>query len=186
MRCILITTLILLSSSVFAGDKDTIIKKLMEAQGLLQTFEQQLDLGRQQSREQGRSMLNQMMSRLNPTPEFHKRFEEAFKSFMSEVETPWGAEEIVDVWAKYYGDKFTAEELNNLLSFYSSPLAQKEVIASREALVSFSNHFSEAGKPIAKKAISNFITNLRLVAKQCNCKKSANKALNSTPKSGAN
>jgi hypothetical protein len=111
------------------------------------------------------------MSNLNPSQEFKERFEKAFKEFMSEVETPWGAREIVEVWAKYYGEHFTDQELEQLLEHYQTPLAQKEVVASRQALVGFSNHFAEAGKPIAEKAVSNFINNLKLIAKECNCRR---------------
>lgn len=160
---------LLVSATAVAQDREETIKLIMEAQGLIETFEQQLELGRQQSREQGGAVLDQLMSNLNPTPEFTERFEKAVQSFMSEMETPWGASEIVEVWAKYYGQHFTDEELSQLLAYYRSPLAQKEVVASRLALVSYSNHFSEAGKPITEKAVANFIANLKLIAKECNC-----------------
>jgi hypothetical protein len=143
----------------------------MEVQGLIQTFEQQLALGRKQSDEQGRAMLDQMMASLTPSPEFTERFDQAFQSFMAELQTPWGAEEIVAVWGEHYGKHFSDEELDQLLVYYRSPLAQKEVGASRQALVGFSNHFAEAGKPIAERAVANFIGNLRLIAKECNCRR---------------
>jgi hypothetical protein len=171
MKKIVAIVSLLVAMAANAGDRQETIKQIMEAQGLVKMFEQQLELGRKQSREQGRAMLDQMMSSLNPSPEFTKRFEEAFQSFMSEVETPWEAPKIVEVWAKYYGEHFTDQELEQLLAHYRTPLAQKEVAASRQALIGFSNHFAEAGKPIAEKAISNFITNLRLIAKECNCRR---------------
>ncbi|MCU7930717.1 MAG: DUF2059 domain-containing protein [Candidatus Thiodiazotropha sp. (ex Codakia rugifera)] len=162
---------LLFSTLAAAGEREEKIRQLMEAQGLLQTFEQQLELSRQQNQQQGRDMLNQFMAQLNPTPEFYERFENAFNSFMSKIETPWSAEEIVEVWAKYYGEHFSNAELDQLLSHYSSPLAQKEVIASRKALVSFSNHFMQEGKPIAENALSEFITEMKVIAKECKCKR---------------
>jgi len=169
----LITALIVLfvSSAALAQDREETIKQIMEAQGQIETFEQLLELGRQQSREQGRDMLDQLTSNLIPTPEFAERFEKAVQSFMSEVETPWGASEIVEVWSRYYGQHFTDKELSQLLAHYRSPLAQKEVVASRKAMVSFSNYFSEAGKPIAEKALTNYIANLKLIIKECNCRR---------------
>jgi hypothetical protein len=164
--------LVLISSSfAIAGEREEKIRQLMEAQGLLQTFEQQLELSRKQNQEQGRDMLDQFMAQLNPTPEFSERFEKAFNSFMSKLETPWTAEEIVEVWAKHYGEHFSNAELDQLLSYYKSPLAQKEVIASRQALVGFSNHFMQEGKPIAEKALSEFIAEMKVIAKECKCKR---------------
>jgi hypothetical protein len=171
MKNIVLLLVLLSSSLAIAGEREEKIKQLMEAQGLIQTFEQQLELGRQQNQQQGRDMLNQFMAQLNPTQEFSERFEKAFKSFISKVETPWSAEQIVEVWAKYYGEHFSNAELDQLLSYYTSPLAQKEVIASRQALVGFSNYFMQEGKPIAEKAFSEFITEMKVIAKECNCKR---------------
>ncbi len=171
MNNLLVIAFLLLSTAALAQDREETIKQIMEAQGLIEIFEQQLELGRQQNREQGRAMLNQMMESLNPSQEFNNRFEKAFQAFMSEVETPWGAKEIVAVWAKYYGEHFTNDELKELLAHYRTPLAQKETVASRQALVGFSNHFAEAGKPIAEKAVSNLIANLKIIAKECNCRR---------------
>ena len=143
----------------------------METQGLLEMFEDQLALSRTQGQEQGRAMVDQMMAGLNPTPEFSARFDQAFDQFMSEIETPWSASEIVSVWSKYYGEYFTEDELSQLIKHYESPLGQKEITASRESMVKYSNHFSEAGKPILEKAVANYVKNLRLIAKECNCRR---------------
>jgi hypothetical protein len=171
MKSILLLVVLLSSSFVVADEREEKIGQLMEAQGLLKTFKQQLELGRQQSQEQGREMLDQVMTQLNPSPEFYERFENAFNSFLSKIETPWSAEEIVTVWAKYYGEHFTNTELDQLLIFYTSPLAQKEVKASRQALVGFSNHFMQEGKPIAEKALSEYIVEMKSIAKECNCRR---------------
>jgi hypothetical protein len=171
MKNIVLLLVLLSSSFAIAGEREEKIKQLMEAQGLLETFDQQLELGRQQNQQQGRDMLNQFMAQLNPTPEFSERFEKAFKSFMSKVETPWSAEEIVEVWSKYYGKHFRNDELDQLLFHYTSPLAQKEINASRQALAGFSNHFMQEGKPIAEKALSEFITEMKVIAKECKCRR---------------
>lgn len=171
MRLLILGWLLVCSSS-YAGDREEKIQTLMEAQGLLSTFEQQLEMSRQQNQEQAQRMMGQVMSHLNPSPEFQSRFESAFNKFIKAVETPWGADEIVEIWAKYFGVKFTDDELDKLIEFYSSDLGKKEVIASREAFVQFSTHFVEAGKPIADKAIQEYINDLQIIAKECNCKRS--------------
>ena len=154
-----------------AQEREEKIRKIMDAQGLIQTFEQQLEFAKKQNMEQGQAMLNQVMAQLNPTPEYKKEFDKAFQEFITEASFPWGAKEIVEVQSKFYGEQFTDSELDQLLVHYSSPLAQKEVTAARQAMVKFSSYFAEAGKPIAEKAASNFISKLQLVAKECNCKR---------------
>jgi len=171
MRKYILVVALLTTSLTFAGDREEKIRQLMDAQGLLQTFEQQLEISRRQNREQGRDLLDQFMSQLNPTPEFKERFENAFHAFISKVETPWSAGEIVNVWSGYYGEHFTDAELDQLLSYYTSSLAQKEVIATRQALAAFSNHFQQAGKSIAEKAISEFIGDMKIIAKECKCRR---------------
>jgi hypothetical protein len=165
--------LLLSCTAVCAGDREAKIKTLMEAQGLLATFEQQLEMGRKLNQEQAQRMMKQLMSQLNPSPEFQERFKNSFDKFIKAVETPWGADVIVEVWGNYFGEKFTDEELDQLIAFYTSELGQKEVLASRESLVQFSHHFAEAGKPIADKAVQAYIKDLQLVAKECNCRRSS-------------
>ena len=173
---VLILGVVLVCSSAYAADREDKIKTLMEAQGLLITIEQQLDLARVQNKEQAERFMDQVMSQLDPSPEFQSRFEDAFNKFIKAVEMPWGTDEIVEVWAKYYGEKFTDEELDQLIEFYSSKLGQKDAVASREALVQFNNHFVEVGKPIADKAAQEYIKDLQTIAKECKCKRSRQSA----------
>jgi len=171
MRIFVLLLAVFSSSLALAEGRNATVRQLMEAQGLIPAFEQQLALGREQTRKQGRAILDQLLASMNPSAEFKERFEGAFQEFMAEVETPWSAEEIVAVWARYYGEQFTDDELHRLLDFYQSPLGQKEVVASREAMVKFSTHFAEAGKPIAEKAVSHFIANMRVIARECKCRR---------------
>ena len=171
MKGIVVALTLLAPLLSHAGERDDVIKQIMEAQGLIALFEQQLELGRQQSREQSRAAINQMLSGLNPTPEFRQRFQDAAQNFEAAIETPWSAEEIVRVWGSYYGAQFSDQELNQLLAHYRTPLAQREIVASREAMVQFSTHFAEAGKPILEKATADFVRELQLIARECNCKR---------------
>jgi hypothetical protein len=171
MKYSILVLLLLVPALTTAEEREEKIRKIMDAQGLIQTFEQQLEFAKKQNMEQGQAMLNQVMAQLKPTPEYKKKFDKAFQEFITEASFPWGAKEIVEVWSKFYGEQFTNSELDQLLAHYSSPLAQKEITATRQAMVKFSSYFAEAGKPIAEKATSNFISNLKLVAKECNCKR---------------
>ena len=163
--------LFIISLSTLAGDRNETIKELMQAQGLLSMFEQQIDMGKVQSEKMGNQMMDQMMSQLNPAPEFKKRFSSAYRNFINKLSDIHTAKEIVDVWAKYYGAEFSDKELQNLLGFYTSEIGQKEVKASKKALVLFTDHFQKVNQPIVQQATQEYISELKIIAKDCNCAK---------------
>ncbi len=134
-------------------------------------FEEQLEMGKVQSEKAGKQMMNQLLSQINPNKEFQARFTTAFNNYMTKVTAPWGAEEIVSVWGQYYGQHFMENELNSLIKFHTSPLGQKEVKASKSALTEFTVHFQKLGEPIFQKATQEYIQELKLVARECNCQK---------------
>ncbi|WP_299948039.1 hypothetical protein [uncultured Microbulbifer sp.] len=80
-----------------AGDKEAKIRQLMEAQGLISMFENQLEMGRAQSEQAGKQMMDQLLAQMNPSEDFQARFSVAFNNYMNKVNVPWGAEEIVAV-----------------------------------------------------------------------------------------
>ena len=170
LRAILI--LLIFSATAAADSRTEKIEALMRAQGLLEMFQQQLDMGQRQSEVEARSALDQMMSQLNPTDEFRARFDAAFHKFIAAVSNPWSAQEIVSVWSGFYGDQFSDAELDELLQYYTSALGKKEVAASKLALVQFTEHFTNAGKPIMESALSEYIADLKLIASQCKCVRS--------------
>lgn len=161
----------IVSFSAIADSREEKIKDLMEAQGLLAMFEDQMAMGKVQGEKVGKQMLDQVLSQINPNEEFQSRFTAAFNNYIGKVQSPWGAEEIVNVWSQYYGQQFTEQELNELLKFYTSPIGKKEVIASKFALTEFTVHFQKLGEPIFQQATQEYIQELKLVAKECNCKK---------------
>ncbi len=116
-------------------------------------------------------MLEQSMSLLSPSKEFTDRFNTAVKKFMSKLQGNWTAKEIVAVWAKYYAPKFTESELDQLIAFYTSDIGKKEIQASKIAVVEFTNHFQKENETIMENAINDYITDLKLIAKECKCRK---------------
>jgi len=163
--------LAMLPAFAMAGGKEDKIRQLMEAQGLLSMFEAQLEMGKVQSEKAGKQMMDQLLSQINPNEEFQARFTEAFNNYMTKVTAPWGAEEIVSVWGQYYGQHFTEKELDSLVEFYTSSIGRKEVKASKSALTEFTVHFQKLGEPIFQKATQEYINELKLVARECNCQK---------------
>jgi hypothetical protein len=164
--------LLLVFTNSFADGREQKIQRLMDAQGLSATFEQQRTIARKQNHEQANHMIDQMLQNLNPNNVFKNRFKTAIEKFISATENSWTTKDIVSMWAQYYGSKFSDAELDDLLAFYESDLGKKEAIAGREALVDFSKHFNELGKPIIETATKQFIQDLQLIVKECKCNRS--------------
>jgi hypothetical protein len=171
MRIILLTVLMAVTLPSAATDQNAKIHTLMEAQGLLQMWEQQMATGKEQARQQAQQMVDKMLESLNPTPELNARFRTAFDEFMTALEPPWSAKDLVDVWAQKYGARFTDQEIDGLVAYYTSPLGKKDVAAAQAALPEFSKHFMELSTPILETATQTFIQRLQSAAKDCACQK---------------
>ena len=171
MRIFIAVALFLVSRAATAADRSQKIRELMEAQGQVEMFQHQIQVGREQTQKRADQMLEQVMSTLNPPEVVKDKFRDAVRDFLKAVQSPWTAQDIVDVWAKYYGAKFSDEELDQLLTYYRSPLGRKDAIASREALDPFFGEFRDRYKPIFDKAMQEYLGRLQAIVKECNCKK---------------
>jgi hypothetical protein len=134
----------------------------MDALGLTEMWSQQIEMSKAQGGEDSDQILNQILSGLNPNQEFQARFKTASNKFIEALQSPWSAQEIVDVWAIYYGAEFTDSELDQLIAFYTSPLGRKDVQVTKSAMVKFSKHFEEIAKPILERATTEYIEDLKL------------------------
>jgi hypothetical protein len=143
----------------------------MEAQGLVQTFDQQIQMGREHTRTLANQMIEKVLANFDPPPAFQTKFKGAMNEFIKDAQPPWTGKEIVDVWSKYYGASFTDDELDQLLAYYQSPLGKKDVLATREALVSYTAEFQKRYNPIIEKATQHFIARVQAIGAECNCKK---------------
>lgn len=160
---------VMLSTSALADSREEKVQKLMEAQGLVKIFDQSLASSREYGRKQADQMMAQMLSGLNPDETYRRRFQEVMDAFMSDLQPPWGAQEIVQTWGQVFGAKFTDDELDQLIAFYSSSLGQKEVAASRDAMPVFAQVFRDRYKPIQERATAQFVDRMKWIAEECRC-----------------
>ncbi len=170
-KSILLIVIAVLSLKVNADTKTDKIKKLMEIQGQVQMWQETMDSGKKHSEKLASDAVAQLMTRLNPSPEFKQKFNNASQAYITKVQAPWSAAQIVDTWSGFYGPKFTETELDQLIAFYSSDLGIKEIAASRQAMVQFQQHYQKAGASIFEKATKEFIDELQLITRQCKCEK---------------
>ena len=171
MRNLILVLLFVFPSLSFSDDRMDKIETLMKAQGLLEMWQQQIEMGKTEGEKQAKLMIDQILSQLNPSEEYKEKFEKAFSSFVGKMQGNWTAQEIVEIWARFYGPKFTDDELDELIAFYTSEIGQKDIKASKETLVEFTQYFQAESKPIMEKALNEYIEELKLTAKNCKCPK---------------
>ncbi|AMP75816.1 DUF2059 domain-containing protein [Ralstonia solanacearum] len=162
---------IALSTSVVAADRTEKIQKLMQAQGLSQMLEQQMASSREFSRKQADRMVTQVLAGMAPSADFRKRFQSAVEALVADLQPSWSAGEMVAIWSQQFGTKFTDEELDQLIAFYTSPLGRKEVAASREALPAFNQLIQARYKPIQERATAAFMQRIQQIKTECRCDK---------------
>jgi hypothetical protein len=163
MRTILLTALLISTFAASGADRTVKIQALMEAQGLLEMWDAQMQLGKEANRVQAQQLLDQVLTSITPTPEIEARLRTASEEFLAACNPPWTAQDVVDVWAEKYGAQFTDQELDDLIAYYTSPLGKKDVAASKAALPAFSNHFLEQSKPRMEAATQTYIERLQKI-----------------------
>ena len=171
MRHIILIVLMVVSPFVVADERMDKITTLVKAQGLLGMWQQQIDSGKLEGEKQAQSMIEEAMLHLSPDEQYKKRFEKASINFMEMAQGHWTAERIVDVWAQYYGPKFSDHELDQLIVFYTSEVGQKDIAATKETLAEFTQHIQKINQPIMDDAFKAYVSALRTIAKECMCPK---------------
>ena len=161
----------LLASNASAEDRNAKVRALMEAQGLLTTMQQQLASGRERGRAMAHQMMDNALKGLVPDDATKGKMAAEADRFIDEAQNPVTAAEIVAIWSDAYGSKFTDAELDGLLAYYQSPLAQKEVQISRAALTVLSERIQASYKPVMEAAVANYVARLKAIVTECHCAK---------------
>jgi hypothetical protein len=161
--------LLLLSQHSFADVLEDKTRKLFEAQGVLANYQDMIEQGRARTKEDAKKVMDQMLSQLNPSKEFQDRMNLAADKYMKALMTDRTAEQIVDVLVHFYAQKFTEQELDRLIAFYSSELGRKDALVSKESYQHLIQHYKDENDRIRISATNEFIKDLQLIATQCNC-----------------
>ena len=173
MKIVVLIGLFLVSSLATAADRSDKIKDLLDSQGMLKMYEQQLKTGRDRARQVADQILAQATASLNLTAQVKMQLNDVVQEFISNAMPTWTSQDMLDAWGKYYGTKFSDEELEQLAAFYRSPLGQKDVAATAEALPKLSADFQERYKSQLAKATDQYVKRLQQIMKDCNCRKPA-------------
>lgn len=162
-RLICTIAMLLIALPGHAETKTDKIAKLMEAQGALQMWQEQLDRGQVQTEKYAKQMIDQVMSQIQPNEVVKQQMIAAYNKFISKIKNPWTAKDIVDVWSKFYGANVSEKELDQLIVFYTSEIGKKDVAASKKALADCTVYFQQARQPIVEKALKEYTEDLKKI-----------------------
>lgn len=116
-------------------------------------------------------ILNKHASQLNPSEELINKLESASKTFLSKVDNSITTQEMFSTTAKYYASEFINEELDQLVAFYSSPLGKKEARVTDTVIPKLVSHLHTISDPVMESATKEFVDEVTLLVKSCNCAK---------------
>lgn len=167
----IILAAVALSGQAAEGTRNTKVHQLLEAQGMMATFDEQMRMREENSKRSVQLMVDETFKRLKPNVGFRQKFNAAAQDLYAALQPPWSAQEVTDIWASIYGSKFTDEELDQLLAFYKSPVAQKETLAGRASLAEFGQYLQTQYAPYEKRAIQQYVERMQVLGRECRCKR---------------
>ena len=140
------------------------ITRIVEAQGLDQMFQQQLDQGKASASDIGISIVQKMLAETGaPQGQANPRLEQVFQRYMERCAAMFSAKELVDMWSRFYGKDLTESELDQILAYYQSPVGKKDVFASQAAMAGFSKTMNTQGQERLEASISQLMADLKAV-----------------------
>ena len=98
MRICIAVVLFALTAAASAADRSEKIRELMEAQGQVEMFQHQMQVGREQTQKRADQLMDQVLSTLNPSEDVKGKLRDAVREFLRAAQSPWTAQDIVDVW----------------------------------------------------------------------------------------
>ncbi|QZA80957.1 DUF2059 domain-containing protein [Deefgea piscis] len=128
------------STSVLASEnnRDLKIAQIIEAQGLHQMFQSQLDQSKIAAQELGSDLVKKILRESGASEgDSNPKLEEAVNRNMARFSALFSAQDYVEMWTRFYGQSLSDAELEQILAYYKSSAGKKDVLASQSAMLQF-------------------------------------------------
>lgn len=162
---------LLFCTNAYAGPLEEKTRKLFEVQGVVKNFQEMIDQGRAQAKEETKRTVDQMLTQLNPSKEFQDRISVAADKYVKNMMGNRTADEIVNVLIQNYALNFTEQELDKLIEFYGSSVGKKDAAVSKAAMQKVADHYKADNERIRSSATNEFVQDLQRIARECRCAK---------------
>lgn len=155
---------LLLSAHTHADEtaRQAKIAQIVEAQGLQQMFQQQLDQSKTAAADLGKNLYRKILaeSGINEGQE-NPKLEQVFTKYLERCASMFSAKELVATWSTFYGKDLSENDLDKILAYYKSPVGKKDVLASQVAMAGFSQVMAVEGEKRMHASIGQLMTDLK-------------------------
>lgn len=119
-----------------APTRQALIDRIMQAQGLLETFEKQLA----QQRASTLRMTSDSIKALVPTSTQtdSRKVSELLDRFVERTSNVLTGKDLLEAWSREYARTLTDADLESILAYYESPAGRKDAAAQQAATPAFS------------------------------------------------
>lgn len=171
MKYLLLTIALVISGHVNANEstRQAKISKIMEAQGLQQMFQQQLDQSKAQASDFGKNLYRKMLSESGIADgQENPKLERVFAQYIEHCSTMFTAKEFVETWSRFYGSNLSEAELEKILAYYKSSVGKKDIAASQAAMLGFSQVISAESQKRMNDSIGQLMADLKAAMEVAN------------------
>ena len=164
MKFLLLAIALVLSVHANADEsaRQAKIAKVLEAQGVLQMFQQQIESSKSQASDIGENIYRQILIENGiKKGQENPKIEQVLTQYTERCSTLFTAEELTGIWSRFYGNDLSEKELDKILAYYKSPVGKKDVAASQAALSGFMQVLSAERQTRINASIRQFISDLK-------------------------
>lgn len=155
----------LLACGVASADEATRqdkIAKIIEAQGLTQLIQQQLDQSKESASEMGKDIAKKLLSESGVADgKQNPKVEQILRRYMERCAAMFSSKELVEIWATFYGKSLSDSELDQVLAYYQSPVGRKDVLATQVAMTGFGQTMNTLGQERMNASIGQLMSELK-------------------------
>jgi len=165
LRAVAVAAVLMMSAGcatqppVTETDRGALVERIVKAQRLQEQFDQQLAQQRDIMRDYAAKMSEQAAAEgggvLTPQQK------EVLNQFMDRTATLFSGKELADKWSGAYGKDLSVTELQQITTYYESPLGQRDVAASKSTLTSWSTWMNSEGQARSAGLIEQLIRDLQ-------------------------
>lgn len=163
-----------LSGSTWADDalptreasREALIQRLVIAQGLEESFAQQIAHSRENAASFGRQAVQQIIAQsdIRPDSDAARELDQVMAEYMAQCSRLFSPGELTALWARHYGEGLSQEDLQGILAYYESPIGQKDVQASRKSMVAYSQELSTLATTRVTETLQSFMAKIKEIA----------------------
>lgn len=164
MKYALLAIALILSAHANADEsaRKAKIARIMEAQGLQQMFQQQLDQSKASASDLGKNIYRKILSESGIAEgQENPRLEEVFTQYIERCTTMFSAKEFIDIYSRFYGNNLSDTDLDKIFAYYKSPVGKKDVSATQVALVGFTQVITLESQKRLDKSIGQLMTDVK-------------------------